>query len=314
MQEKKKFSIIVPFYYNELNIPFTIPRLQKVANDLTDFDVEFVFVDDGSGDNTFKLLLDESMKDRRIKLIKLSRNFGSMSAILAGITYSNGDCIGVITSDLQDPPELFNDMLQQWKNGKKVVIAVRKEREESFFQKLFANTFYFLIRMFALKDYPKGGFDFALFDKSIAKEIIKISEKNTNIFNLIYWLGFDRGYIYYTRQKRTIGKSKWTFFKKLKFFIDSFIAFSYAPVRIITSIGFVVSIMSLFYGVFVIINYFFNKIPVQGYTAIISILTFLLGLILVILGVIGEYLWRILDETRKRPPFVVEEIINDKNI
>lgn len=313
MEHKKKFSIVVPFYFNEQNIPYTVPKLQLVTNSLKDFDIEFVFIDDGSGDNTYSLLLQESTKDNRIKIIKLSRNFGSMSAILAGLTYSSGDCIGIITSDLQDPPELFIDMIKRWKDGKKVIIAVRQDREESFSQKLFAGIFYLLIRVFALKDYPKGGFDFALVDRSVVDQVVKISEKNTNIFNLIYWLGFERDYIFYTRKKREVGKSRWTFFKKVKFFIDSFIAFSYAPVRIISSIGIVVSIFSLLFGFYVIINYFYNNIPVEGYTAIVSILTFLLGLILIILGIIGEYLWRILDETRRRPPFVIDKIINNTN-
>lgn len=236
-----------------------------------------------------------------------------MAAVLAGFTFSDGDCVGMISSDLQDPPELFKEMIERWKLGKKVVIAVRQDREESFSQKLFAKIFYTLIRAFALKDYPKGGFDFVLVDKSVVNEVVKISEKNTNIFNLIYWLGFDRDYIFYTRRKREAGKSKWTFFKKLKFFIDSFIAFSYAPVRIISTIGIFVSLLSVIYGIYVIVNYFLNKIPVEGYTAIVSILTFLLGLILIMLGIIGEYLWRILDEARRRPPFVIDRIIKTDN-
>lgn len=183
-----KLSIVVPIYYNELNIPHTIPRLQNLEKIIPNCDFEFVFVDDGSKDNSFSLLMDAKEKDPRIKVIKLSRNFGSMAAIQAGLKYTTGDCVGIIAADLQDPPEMFEEMLEHWRMGKKVVLGTRADREESFSQKMFSNTYYFLLEKLALKGYPKGGFDFLLIDKQVVQEVLEIQEKNTNVMSLIYWL------------------------------------------------------------------------------------------------------------------------------
>ncbi|WP_337033117.1 glycosyltransferase family 2 protein [Paenibacillus illinoisensis] len=302
-----KFSIVVPIYYNELNIPLTIPRLQKLQNLMPECDLEFVFVDDGSKDKSLELLLEARKQDSRIKVIKLSRNFGSMSAIQAGLKYTTGECVGVIAADLQDPPEMFREMLDYWKTGKKIVLGTRADREESFSQKLFSNTYYYFLEKLALKDYPKGGFDFLLIDRQVVQEILHIEEKNTNVMSLIFWLGHDQAQIPYIRQERKLGKSRWTLAKKVKLFVDSFVSFSYAPIRFMSMIGFSTAILSILYGVFVVISTLFGIIELQGWTTIIALITFLLGIIMVMLGIIGEYLWRILDESRKRPSYVIDE-------
>lgn len=304
----KKFSIIVPIYWNELNIPHTVPRLQNIADSLKKFETEFIFVDDGSGDKSLEVLLRLRNSDHRIKIVILSKNFGSMQAITAGLSYASGDCVGIITADMQDPPELFTEMISRWEEGNKVVMAVRSVREESWSQKFFASMFYRLMARFAIPNYPNGGFDFVVLDKQVVSEIISIKEKNTNVFSLILWLGHKRESIAYVRQKREYGKSCWTFSKKVKLFIDSFVAFSYAPIRIISFIGLTTAVASFIFGIFVIINAIFGRIPVQGYTTIVSIITFLLGLVMFMLGIIGEYLWRVLDEVRKRPPFIVDTV------
>ncbi|MFI2859225.1 glycosyltransferase family 2 protein [Paenibacillus sp. JSM ZJ436] len=306
--DRFKFSIVVPIYYNELNIPHTVPRLQRLQDLIPDCEFEFVFVDDGSKDRSFELLLKERESDPRIKVVKLSKNFGSMSAIQAGLRYTTGDCVGIIAADLQDPPELFKDMIDRWKNDKKVVLGTRSDREESFSQKLFSNTYYSLLRKFALKDYPEGGFDFLLVDRQVVNEVVEIREKNTNIMSLIYWLGHDRDCIPYVRQERKLGKSRWTLSKKIKLFVDSFVSFSYTPIRFMSTIGVITAVISFLYGIFVVVSTIFGLIELQGWTTIISLITFLLGIIMIMLGIIGEYLWRILDESRARPPYVVDEI------
>ncbi|MEK4197184.1 MULTISPECIES: glycosyltransferase family 2 protein [Paenibacillus] len=302
-----KLSIVVPIYYNELNIPHTIPRLQNLEKIIPNCDFEFVFVDDGSKDNSFSLLMDAKEKDPRIKVIKLSRNFGSMAAIQAGLKYTTGDCVGIIAADLQDPPEMFEEMLEHWRTGKKVVLGTRADREESLSQKMFSNTYYFLLEKFALKGYPKGGFDFLLIDKQVVQEVLEIQEKNTNIMSLIYWLGHDQVQIPYVRQERKLGKSRWTLSKKIKLFVDSFVSFSYTPIRFMSFIGFATALLSFLYGVFVIFSTVFGIIELQGWTTIIALITFLLGIIMIMLGIIGEYLWRILDESRERPSYVVDQ-------
>ncbi|WP_339251669.1 glycosyltransferase family 2 protein [Paenibacillus sp. FSL P2-0136] len=305
--DRIKLSIVVPIYYNELNIPHTIPRLQDLESIIPDCDFEFVFVDDGSKDRSFSLLMEAKKQDPRIKVIKLSRNFGSMSAIQAGLSYTTGDCVGIIAADLQDPPELFKEMIEYWKSGKKVVLATREDREESFSQKLFSNTYYLLLEKFALKGYPKGGFDFLLIDKQVVHEVVRIQEKNTNIMSLIYWLGHDQVQIPYVRQERKLGKSRWTLSKKIKLFIDSFVSFSYSPIRFMSFIGVITAILSFLYGVFVIVGTLSGFIELQGWTTIIALITFLLGIIMIMLGIIGEYLWRILDESRERPSYVIDQ-------
>lgn len=308
MHSKKKFSIVVPIYYNELNVPHTVPRLQNLQDKIPAYELEFVFVDDGSKDNSLNLLLTEREKDHRIKIVKLSKNFGSMSAVQAGLQVCTGDCVGIISADLQDPPELFIEMIQKWENGTKVVMATRSDREEGITQKIFSNTYYTLMNKYGIKDYPQGGFDFVLIDKQVVLEINSIQEKNTNIMSLIFWLGHKQEFIPYVRQKRQYGKSRWTLSKKIKLFVDSFVSFSYAPIRFISVIGVVTAFLSFLYGIIVVINAIFGTIPLQGWTTVIALITFLLGLIMVMLGIIGEYLWRILDESRKRPAYIIDEI------
>ncbi|WP_340387731.1 glycosyltransferase family 2 protein [Paenibacillus sp. FSL E2-0151] len=305
--ERIKFSIVVPIYYNELNIPHTVPRLQKLQNLMPECDFEFIFVDDGSKDRSLELLLEARDRDSRIKVVKLSRNFGSMSAIQAGLGHTTGDCVGIIAADLQDPPEMFREMLDHWKEGKKIVLGTRADREESFSQKLFSNTYYYLLEKLALKNYPKGGFDFLLIDQQVVQEVLNIQEKNTNIMSLIFWLGHDQIQIPYVRQERKLGKSRWTLSKKIKLFVDSFVSFSYAPIRFMSLIGFFTALLSILYGAFVVISTIFGIIELQGWTTIIALITFLLGVIMVMLGIIGEYLWRILDESRERPSYVIDQ-------
>ncbi|MFF5993862.1 glycosyltransferase family 2 protein [Lysinibacillus sp. KU-BSD001] len=305
---KKTFSILVPIYYNELNIPHTVPRLQALEKLIPDYNLEFVFVDDGSKDNSLKLLLEQQKNDSRIKVIKLSKNYGSMQAIQAGLNYVTGDCVGIISADLQDPPELFQKMINTWENGKKIVMATRSDREESFSQKLFSNTYYYLMDKFAIKGYPKGGFDFVLIDQQVVEELVLISEKNTNIMSLIFSLGHEQEFIPYVRQERKHGKSRWTLSKKIKLFVDSFVSFSYAPIRFMTAIGFTVALLSFLYAFFIVIAYISGLVEVQGWTSIVALITLLQGLTMMMFGIIGEYLWRILDETRKKPGYIVDEV------
>lgn len=313
MNTKKLFSIVIPIYYNEQNIPYTIPRLKNLQSYLPNYEFEFVFVDDGSEDKSFQLLQEEKKKDQRIKIIKLSRNFGSMAAVQAGLKYAKGDCVGIISADLQDPPELFAEMVDHWEQGNKVIMATRSDRDESVIQKVFSNFYYYLMDRLALKGYPSGGFDFVLIDKQVVGELNKISEKNTNIMSLIFWLGYSRKSIAYVRQKREYGRSRWTLSKKIKLFIDSFVSFSFSPIRFISLVGIFTAVLSFLYGIFVLINGIFGYIPLQGWTTLVALITFLLGLIMVMLGIIGEYLWRILDESRKRPPFIIDEVDLDDN-
>jgi dolichol-phosphate mannosyltransferase len=305
----KIFSIIIPVYYNELNLPDTIPQLLDLLKRIRDYRLELVFVNDGSGDHSIDILLAfQSKEPETIKVVNLTRNFGSMAAIQAGLTVATGDCVGMIAADLQDPPELFLEMLRYWEKGSKAVFAVRQDREDTFFQKWFSNSYYSLIRKFAVQGYPSGGFDFFLIDRQVVEEINRIQEKNTNLMTLIFWLGFQPIQIPYVRRQRMKGKSRWTLSKKIKLFIDTFVAFSYYPIRALSLIGLFVAIGSFLYGIFVLFYWLFFGIPVQGYVPIMLVITFTAGIQMTMLGILGEYLWRTLDEVRRRPPFVIDEV------
>jgi polyisoprenyl-phosphate glycosyltransferase len=307
----KTFSIIIPVYYNELNLPETIPQLLGFAQEMPGYHLELVFVNDGSGDRSLEILLAYRSRDpETIKVVNLTRNFGSMAAIQAGFTVATGDCVGMISADLQDPPELFHEMLRHWENGTKAIFAVRQDRQDSSLQKFFSNGYYSLIQRFAIKDYPTGGFDFFLVDRQVIEELNKIQEKNTNIMTLIHWLGYQSVLIPYIRRSRKKGTSRWTLAKKVKLFIDTFVAFSYFPIRALSLTGLLVAIGSFLYGMFILFYWLTYGIPVQGYVPIMLVITFTSGIQMTMLGVLGEYLWRTLDEVRRRPPFVIDEIYN----
>jgi len=308
----KSFSIIVPVFYNELNLPETIPQLLELGREIESYRFELIFVDDGSGDRSLEILREFQAKyPETIKVVKLTRNFGSMAAIQAGFSVASGDCVGMISADLQDPPELFLEMLGHWEKGTKAVFAVRQDREEPFSQKLFSNTYYALVRKYAIADYPDGGFDFFLVDRQIVNEVNRIREKNTNLMSLIYWLGFKPILIPYVRRARTRGKSRWTLRKKAKLFVDTFVAFTFWPIRILSVIGFLVALTSFGYGAFILVYWSLFGIDVKGWVPTMLIITFTTGLQMTMLGVLGEYLWRTLDEVRRRPPFVIDEIYDE---
>lgn len=306
---RRTFSIVVPIYFNELNIPDTVPRLLALRDALPEYHVELVFVDDGSEDGSLAALRHfQEQHPATIRVVKLTRNFGSMAAIQAGLTIATGDCVGMIAADLQDPPELFVDMLRHWEQGCKAVFAVRADREESLGQTLFSNMYYAMLRRFALRGYPEGGFDFFLIDRQVVNEINAIREKNTNLMSLIYWLGYRTATIPYVRRARQKGKSRWTLSKKVKLFIDSFVAFSYVPIRFLSALGLLVALSAFTYASWVFYHWAVRDIPVKGYAPTVILVALTAGLQMMMLGVLGEYLWRTLDESRRRPPFVIDEV------
>jgi glycosyltransferase involved in cell wall biosynthesis len=303
-----KLSIVIPVYYNEQNLPDTIPRLLALKDKIP-CELELVFVDDGSKDRSLEILLKyHALYPKNILVIKLTRNFGEYSAVQAGFVKITGDCVGVISADLQDPPELLIDMVKYWEKGVKAVLAVRRERDDPKLSRFLSDSFYALFRRFAIPGYPNRGFDFVLIDRQIVHDINNIYEKNTNVMTLIYWLGYSYVYIPYNRKKREKGKSRWTLNKRIKFAIDSFLAFSYFPIRLVSGLGLVFIFASVVYGATVLYNSWSVKIPIHGWTTLTILVTFIGGVQMVVLGVLGEYLWRTLDQTRKRPMYVIDRI------
>jgi dolichol-phosphate mannosyltransferase len=313
-ERKKRLTIVVPVYFNEENLPDTIPALLQLKERMPGVDIDLVFVDDGSGDNSFSMLRSFQQKwPQLITVLRLSRNFGSLNAILAGLQVAEGDCVAMVAADLQDPPELLVQMFQSWLQGTKVVLAVREGREDKLSDRLFASMYYRLLRRFALKNFPDGGFDLWLLDRQVVEDIKKIGEKNSSLSSLIIWLGYRPIQIPYVRRERSKGKSRWTMAKKIKLFIDSFVAFSYLPIRVVSLTGFVFALLSFVYAAWEVVCRLCFGTPVPGFTSIVILITFTAGLQMIMLGTLGEYLWRALDEMRKRPPYVVDAIYPREN-
>jgi dolichol-phosphate mannosyltransferase len=306
-----KLTYVIPCYFNEKNIPVTSAELIENEKSFTpDVTFEYIFVDDGSKDETYSELLKfHSVYPDKVKIIKLAGNVGSYNAILAGMNYSTGDCNVIIAADLQDPLDLVPKMYDYWCKGVKFVIANRKDREESLGQKMFSNTYHYLMRKFALENIPPGGFDFVLFDKQLCKQVVDINESNTNTIYLLSWLNYDFVSIPYIRKKREIGKSRWTLKKKVKLFVDSFVSFSYAPIRLISLIGILLGLSAFIYGIIIIIAKFTGNIPVSGWSSMMVVVLFVSAFQMTALGIIGEYVWRTNDSARKRPNFIIDKTV-----
>jgi glycosyltransferase involved in cell wall biosynthesis len=306
----KLLSIIVPVYFNAGSLADLFEKLEYVECELKKRDVslELIFVDDGSGDNSLTLLKNFKKGRFQTTVIKLSRNFGAISAVKTGLDYVNGDCFLFLAADLQDPPALIPEMIDRWLNGAKYVICERTDRDDPTSSKIFAAIYYKLLKSFVINNYPKNGFDLALMDNQFLSHL-KQSGKHVNFPLFPYWLGFTPETIPYKRAARSSGKSRWTFAKKWKLLIDSIFSFSFAPVRIISSIGLVVSFLSFTYGLIVVISALYGKVAVPGFATIVALISFLLGLIIIMLGIMTEYIWRIFDEVNRHPFAVIEEII-----
>ncbi len=307
MKSKPFLSIVIPVYCNEDSLKILVDTL---TNDLKRLSgkYELIFVDDNSYDSSLETLVALKRDKKYIKVVKLSRNFGSFNAILAGMSIARGDCIADLTADLQDNPKLIRRMYEQWQKGYEVVLAVRKDRKDGFIPKLFSSLYYTLIRKYALPNMPKGGFDIFLIDRKVANIVLSMNEKNSSLPGQILWTGFNRKLVYYTRRKRIHGSSKWTLTKKIKYFIDSFIAFSYVPIRFMTIVGFITACLSIIYGLFILCNKIFNQIPITGWSSLAVIILFVSSIQMMMLGVIGEYLWRNSEEVKRRPSFIIEKV------
>lgn len=303
-------SLVVPVYFNEGSLPDTVPTLARVAREIAGESFELVFVDDGSGDRSLEVLRNFQRDPRhRLRIVQLTRNFGSMNAILAGLSVAQGAAVGIIAADLQDPPELFRQMHDHWRQGAKCVYAVRTDREEGAMQKLTAGLFYSLLRRYALPGYPAGGFDFCLIDRQVVADVVRMQEKNTHLMNLVFWLGYPAVSLPYVRRQRRHGRSRWTLAKKLKLFVDSFVAFSFAPIRLVSITGCLLFLGALAYGGFLAYTRLVHGTPAPGFTTLAALIALTAGIQMMMLGILGEYLWRTLDAARSRPPYVIDRLL-----
>jgi glycosyltransferase involved in cell wall biosynthesis len=304
-----KISVMTPVYFNEESIAPLFLELTKVEQALAEkgHTFEIIFVDDGSGDNSLRELLKIKQQREATRIIKLTRNFGAMNASKIGYQFVTGDCVVGLAADLQDPPELIPKMVEKWTAGAKFVLCARTHRNDPLTTRWFSTFYYWLLRLLVVKDYPKRGFDLCLMDKAMLAHI-QNSGKHINLPLLEYWLGFKPEIIYYERRQRPHGKSRFSFAKRLKVSFDSILGFSIVPIRLISLVGFVISLLSFAYGSLVIVTTLLGRAEVPGFATVVALVSFLLGLVIVMLGIISEYLWRIYDETNHRPGAVIDEI------
>ena len=302
-----KVSIVIPVYYNEDNLIPLYEDIKKKFINIIDFEYEIVMVNDGSKDKSYEVMQALARKDSNIKIVSLSRNFGSHAAILCGLEKCTGDCAIVKAADLQEPTELLLEMIESWKKGNNVVLAVRQDREESFGTKLFANTYYWMVRKAALANMPKGGFDVYLLDRKVINVLLALDERNSALTGQILWSGFKTEEVPYVRLEREIGTSKWTLKKKIRLVTDTLFSFSTLPITIVSIVGALSFIGALIWGIVVFICKLLGLIQVSGWTTLFIFNLFSFGIIMVTLGILGGYLWRTFDASRNRPTYVVED-------
>lgn len=302
-----QYSIVVPIYNEELVINEAYKRLKKVMN-LTDETYEIIFVNDGSRDRSFDMVKDICNKDKNIKLISFSRNFGHQLAITAGMNNSNGKAVIVIDADLQDPPEIMLKMIEKWKEGYEVVYGKRLSREgETFFKKITAKAFYRILRVMTDVDIPVDTGDFRLIDRKVCEALKRVPERNRYVRGIISWLGFKQIGVEFSREERLAGETKYPFRKMVKFALDAIISFSYKPLKLASITGFTISILSFLYLIIVVFKKITINDAINGWTSIVALSLFFNGLVLIILGIIGEYIGRIYDEVKGRPLYIIDE-------
>ena len=301
-----KLSIIIPVYYSEETLMDCYNDLQESALSKLD-SYEIILVDDGSGDNSYEVCKEIAGLDENVRVLKLSRNFGSHAACYAGLVACTGDCCTIKSADLQEPASLILDMHESWKQGNRVVLGVRAGREEGLSSRAFARVYYMLVNRFVSKKMPKSGFDCYLLDRRVIEALKLLDERNSAITLQILWSGFKTGIVDYTRLARQKGKSRWTLSKKVKLVLDSFVSFSAATIRFIEFLGLLFAVAACIWGSALIVLNLLGAIEVEGWTTLMVILLFSSGMIMLILGILGEYIWRILDVAQNRPVYFVED-------
>lgn len=308
-------SIIVPVYNEESVVAEFYKRAVLAMESISESAFEIIFVNDGSEDNTSDIIKKLHKKDNRIKLVSFSRNFGHQIAITAGLRYSKGDAVVIIDVDLQDPPELIPKMLEKWKDGYEIVYAVREKREgETLFKRITAYMFYRLLRLITKEDLKSDSGDFRLLGRKAVNVFNQLNEKNRYVRGLIHWIGFKQCQITYQRKERFSGHTKYTFRKMLKFALDGITSFSHLPLRLASYFGLFVSFVCFLYLIHVVALKLLTNAPIGGWTSLITVILFIGGIQLVTIGIMGEYIGRVFDETKNRPLYIVDENVGFEEV
>jgi glycosyltransferase involved in cell wall biosynthesis len=304
---RPKVVILTPVYNEEENLPFYAEKVRKVLLDHGGISFRVLFIDDGSVDRSWEKIEAICRDDARCRGIRLSRNFGSHAAVTAGFYHADGDAIATLACDLQDPPEVILEYIDRWKKGARIVWGKRRTREDDFWRVCASNFFYRLLKRHAM---PRGSRfttgSFFLVDRKVAECFRQFQEANRITFALVAWTGFEQAVVEYDRKQRTFGVSGWNLGRMLKAMYDAFIGFSMLPVRLITGVGVTACGLAILTSIYLVASWFQHK-PVAGWTSLMLLLSIFFGMQFLILGVIGEYLYRIYSETVRRPIYFVSD-------
>ncbi len=311
----KKISIIIPAYNEEESLPYLYERLEKVISSIENYEFEILFVNDGSKDNTIKLIKEYREKDKRISYVDFSRNFGKELAMIAGLDYATGDGVIFMDADLQDPPELIPEMIKYWEEGYDDVYAQRKSRAgESFLKKFTSKMYYKVLQALTPVEIQKDTGDFRLLDRRCVNALKKLRETDRNSKSMFSWIGYKKKAIMYDRDPRVAGKTKWNYKKLVNLAIDGITSFTTSPLRISTYIAIPTFLALFIYLIYVIIKCIRFSVAVQAYQAIILLVLFFSGVQILLFGIIGEYLGRIFNTSKNRPLYLVNEYNGKKEM
>ena len=306
---KKLITVIIPAYNEEKVLPLLFKRLDNLAKNNEGYDFEFLFINDGSKDRTIDLIRQKSDKDARVSYIDLSRNFGKERAMLAGFDYAKGDAMVIIDADLQDPPELIPKMIKLWESGYDDVYAKRKSREgETWLKKSTSRWFYSILEKLSAVEIQRDTGDFRLLDRRAVEALKTLRESNRYTKGMFSWIGFKKKEIFYDRDPRAAGETKWNYPKLINLAIEGITSFTTAPLRFSTYMGFIVSIFAFLWSAYLIIRKLFFSVDMTGYTSIMAAILLLGGVQLIAIGVIGEYIGRIFIETKDRPVYFTQDV------
>ena len=311
----KKISVIVPAYNEEESLPLLIERMNKIMEQMKEYEFELLFVNDGSKDKTIQIIKEMREKDNRISYVDFSRNFGKEIAMIAGLDYATGDCVIFIDADLQDPPELIPELVKYWEQGYDDVYAKRRSRKgESWLKKFTSKMYYKVLQHLTQVEIQKDTGDFRLLDRRCVNALKKLRESQRNTKSMFSWIGYNKKEVLYDRDARIAGKTKWNYIKLVDLAIDGITSFTTSPLRLSTFIAIPTFMLLFGYFAYVIAKCFVVHKAIQAFQAIILLILFFSGVQILLFGIIGEYLGRIFNETKNRPLYLVNEYNGKKEM